>query len=73
VNEKEQEEGKVSAEISNGLEKFAELLDPHLSDSLETKESKSTERWSALKATVYILGTSVVVWALILALVYYLL
>jgi hypothetical protein len=74
VNEKEEGRGgKVPAEIANDLEKFAEFLDPHQSDSLEVEESRSTKRWSVLKAAIYILGTSLVVWALILALVYYLL
>jgi len=71
VNEKQ--EGKAPAEIANELEKFAELLDPHLSSSSEVKNPGSTKRWSALKAAVYIFGTSLIVWALILALAYYLL
>jgi hypothetical protein len=63
---------KARAEIANELEQFAELLDPHLSVSSEVKEPGSPKRWSALKAAVYIFGTSIIVWALMLSLFYYL-
>jgi hypothetical protein len=69
----EKEEEKGPPEIANELEKFAGLLDPHLADSSEVKKSASTERWSALKATIFILGTSLILWALVIALIYYLL
>jgi hypothetical protein len=66
------EKCKARAEIANELEQFAELLDPHLSVSSKVKEPGSARRWSALKAAVYIFGTSIIVWALMLSLVYYL-
>lgn len=69
----EKKEEKASPEIANALEKFVGLLDPHLADASEVKKSDSTERWSALKATIFILGTSLILWALVIALLYYLL
>jgi hypothetical protein len=57
-------------EIAHELERFAELLDPHLADSSDVEKSDSTERWSALKAAIFIFGTSLILWALILALIY---
>ena len=61
----EKEEEKVPLEIANELEKFAELLDPHLADFSDVETSASTERWSALKATIFIFGTSLILWALV--------
>jgi hypothetical protein len=66
----EKDEAKAPREIANELEKFAGLLDPHVADASEVKKSDSPERWSALKATIFILGTSLLLWALVIALIY---
>jgi hypothetical protein len=73
MNAKEEEEKKAPAEIESQLEKFAELLDPHLSTPSEVKDADITKRWSARKAAAIIIGTSLIVWALVLLLGYYLL
>lgn len=73
MNAKEGGEEKTPSEIESKLEKLAELLDPHLSTSSEVKDADITKRWSVRKAAALIIGTSLIVWALILALAYYLL
>jgi hypothetical protein len=61
------------AEISHELETFAYLLDPHLAESKKAREPAGAQRWPILKVLAFIFGTSLILWALIIALIYYLL
>ena len=69
----EKEEDELPADISHELETFAYLLDPHLSESKKVSEPAGAQRWSIPKALAFIFGTSLLIWALIIALIYYLL
>lgn len=69
----EKEEEKMPAGASEELGKVARLLDPHLSDTADIKRRRSPDRWPVLKALVFIFGTSLLIWALVIALIYYLL
>lgn len=72
MTEKEEEKANP-ADVSGELEKVARLLDLHLSDSADTKKAGSPERWPVLKALTFIFGTSLLIWSLVIALIYYLL
>jgi len=69
---KEKEQESNSSDRSDELEKVAQLLDPHLSDRVDIKKPIGTERWSVLKALTFIFGTSLLIWASVIALIYYL-
>ena len=64
------EKEKALARITSELEGFAQLLEPHLWKSAEAKKSGGQERWSARKALAFILATSLLAWAVVLALIY---
>ena len=64
---------KAPVKFAQELDTVARLLDLHLEASREVEKSASTERWPALKALIFILGTSLFLWALIFAVIYYLL
>ena len=68
--EKEQESN--SSDRSDELEEVAQLLDPHLSHKVDIKKPAGTERWPVLTALTFIFGTSLLIWALVIALIYYL-
>ena len=67
------EEDESPAEFSHELETFAYLLDPHLRESKKVREPAGAQRWPVLWALAFIFGTSLLIWALIIALIYYLL
>lgn len=68
----EKRKEKSPAEIGGDLEILARFLDLHLSESKTAQEPVSTQRWPVLKALVFIFGTSLLIWALVIALVRYL-
>ena len=70
---KEKVDDESPAEISHELESFAYLFDPHLSESKKVREPAGAQCWSIPKALAFIFGTSLLIWALIIALIYYLL
>ena len=67
---KEREDAQ--SEFAGGLDQFARFLDPHLSAPVEVRESFSAERWPVLKSLIFIFGTSIAIWAAVIALIYYL-
>jgi hypothetical protein len=67
-----QAEEKAPAVIAQELETVVRLFDLHLEASKEVGKSAGTERWPALAAIAFIVGTSLLIWALIFALICYL-
>ncbi len=65
-------EEKAPAAIAQEMETVARLFDLHLEASKAVERSAGTERWPALAAIAFIVGTSLLIWALIFALLYYL-
>lgn len=65
----EETEEAVPPALANELDQFAEFIDPHPSAPSDFEKAVSAERSFALKTTVAIFGTLLVLWMLILALI----
>ena len=66
-------EEKAPADNAQDMDNVVRLFDLHLGASKRVEKAASRERWPPLMAIAFIFGTSLVLWALIIALVCYLL
>jgi hypothetical protein len=70
AEEKQEEEGKIPVELASNIVQLTEFLDPHLPAASEA-DKPLPKRWSWHLAGVFIIGTSLMLWGAIFAIVHY--
>jgi hypothetical protein len=61
----------VKDELTEAVNTFADLLDPHLQSGREENVARE-ERWPLRKTVLYVGGASVILWGLIVAIFWFL-
>jgi hypothetical protein len=71
AEEKQEENRKLPGELASTIVRLSEFLDPHLQASAEPGRPARPERWSRRRAAIFILGASLLLWAIIIAAIHY--
>jgi hypothetical protein len=69
--DQKKEQSSAENEISGGLERLGDLLDPHL-EARSERNSRKSGRWPLRRTAIFVIGVSAVLWCLILAAAYFL-
>jgi len=62
---------QINAEAGAEFEQISELFDVYAQTSSLSRDVKAGKKWSPLQTIVFLIGVSLILWALIISFVYY--